>query len=148
MLWRWAFLDVRPQLSSPNPNFSKPRTRTANSDFWSWLTHELLGRLKFTNPNLQIYLPKLANFEKLGLGFDNQCRIVFLSLWMNKCLEGVNDRLFWNPGVISYAMIPRWRPNLKLFIIVTSIVHDCDCLSPFRSEVDHARNRMSLIVFW
>jgi hypothetical protein len=29
------FLVVRAQLSSPNPNFSKPRTRTANSDFWS-----------------------------------------------------------------------------------------------------------------
>jgi hypothetical protein len=31
-----AFLVVRPQLSSPNPNFSKPRTRTENSDFSSW----------------------------------------------------------------------------------------------------------------
>jgi hypothetical protein len=37
----------------------------------------LLGRLKFTIPNLQIYLPKKANFEKLGLGIDNPCRIVF-----------------------------------------------------------------------
>ncbi len=114
-MWRWVFLVVRPQLSSPNPNFSKPRTRTENSDFWSWLTHQLLGRLKFTNPNLQIYLPKMLNSEKLGLGIDNPCRIVFLSLRMNNCLERVNDRHVWNPGVFSNAMIPRRRPNLKLF---------------------------------
>ncbi len=76
-LWmrRWAFLVVRPQLSSPNPNISKPRSRTENSDFWSWLTHQLLGRWKSTIPNLQIYLPKKANSEKLGLGIDNPCRI-------------------------------------------------------------------------
>jgi hypothetical protein len=65
-------------LSSPNPNFSKPRRRTANSDFLSRLTHQLLGRVKATVPNLQIYLPKKANSEKLGLGIDNPRRIVFL----------------------------------------------------------------------
>jgi hypothetical protein len=37
----------------------------------------LLERLKSTIPNLQIYLPKKANFDKLGLGIDNPCRIVF-----------------------------------------------------------------------
>jgi hypothetical protein len=37
----------------------------------------LLGRLKFKIPNLQIYLPNMANSEKLGLGIDNPCRIVF-----------------------------------------------------------------------
>jgi hypothetical protein len=36
----------------------------------------LLGRLKSTIPNLQIYLPKKANSEKLRLGIDNPCRIV------------------------------------------------------------------------
>jgi hypothetical protein len=68
-------------------------------DFWSRLTHELLGRLKFAIPNLQIYYPKKANFEKLGLGIDNPCRVVFLSLQVNKCLERFNDQHFWNPGV-------------------------------------------------
>jgi hypothetical protein len=63
-------------LSSPNPDFSKLRSRTANSDFWSKLTHEFLGRLKSTIPNLQMYLPKRANSEQLGLGIDNPCRIV------------------------------------------------------------------------
>jgi hypothetical protein len=123
-MWRWAFLVVRPQLSSPNPNFSKPRTRTANSDFWSWLTHQLLGRLEFTIPNLHIYLPKQANSEKLGLVIHNPCRIYFLSLRMNKCSERVNDRHFWNPGVFSYAMIWRWRPNLQVFFfIITYVVY-------------------------
>jgi hypothetical protein len=71
-------LIVRPKLSSPNPNFSKPRTRTENSDFLSRLTHQLLGGLKSTISNLQIYLPKKrANSEKLGLGIDNPCGIVF-----------------------------------------------------------------------
>jgi hypothetical protein len=37
----------------------------------------LLGRLKSTIPNLQIYPPKKANSEKLGLGIDNPCRIAF-----------------------------------------------------------------------
>jgi hypothetical protein len=37
----------------------------------------LLGRLKFTIPNLPIYLLKKANSEKLGLGIDNPCRIGF-----------------------------------------------------------------------
>jgi hypothetical protein len=121
---RYAFLVVRPQLSSPNPHFSKPRIWAANWDIWSRLTHELLGRLKFTIPILQIYSPKKANFEKLGLGLDNPCRIVFLSLQMNTCLERVNDRHFWNPGVFSYAMIPRCRPNSRVFFfIVQSIVY-------------------------
>ncbi len=38
---------------------------------------ELLGRLKSTIPNLQIYLPQKANSGKLGLGIDNPCRIFF-----------------------------------------------------------------------
>jgi hypothetical protein len=59
----------------------------------------------------------MANSEKLGLGIDNPCTIVFLSLWMNKCLGMVNDRHFWNPGVFSYAIIPRWRPKLKVFFL-------------------------------
>jgi hypothetical protein len=37
----------------------------------------LLGRLKSTIPNLQMYLPKKANSDKLGLGIDNPCRIIF-----------------------------------------------------------------------
>jgi hypothetical protein len=99
----------------PTPNFSKPRTKTAKSDFLSRLTPQVFARLKSTIPNLKSYLPKMANSEKLGLGIDNTCRIVFLSLRMNKCFERVNERHFWNPGVFSYTMIPRLRPNLKLF---------------------------------
>jgi hypothetical protein len=64
-------------LSSSNPNFSKPRSRTENSDFWSRLNQQLLKRLKSKIPHLQIYLPRMANSEKLGLGLDNPCRIVF-----------------------------------------------------------------------
>jgi hypothetical protein len=79
--------------------------------------------LKFTIPNLQIYLPKKANFEKLGLGIDNPCRIVFLSLRMNKGLERVNDRHFWNPGVSSYAMIPRCRPNSRVFFFLNRPIY-------------------------
>jgi hypothetical protein len=60
----------------PTP-FSKPRSRTENSDLWSRLTHQLLGRLKSTIPNVQIYLPKKANSEKLGLGIDGPFGIVF-----------------------------------------------------------------------
>jgi hypothetical protein len=44
---------------------------------------------------------------------------------MNKYLERVNGRHFWNPGVFSYALIPRCRPNSSFFssFIVTSIVY-------------------------
>jgi hypothetical protein len=60
----------------------------------------------------------------LGLGIDNPRKIVSLSLRMNKCLERVSDRHFWNPGVFSYAMIPRCCPNSRVsFLIVTSIVY-------------------------
>jgi hypothetical protein len=75
-----AFLVVRPRLSSPNPNFSKPRSTTENSYFSSRLTHQLLGRLKSTIPSLQMYLPKNANSAKLGLGIHKPCRIVFFFL--------------------------------------------------------------------
>ncbi len=138
-MWRWAFLVVRAQLSSPNPNFSKPRTRTANSNFWSWLTHKLLGRFKFTIPNLQIDLPKKGKFWEIGVGDRQSTEDISLSLRMNKCLERVNGRHFWNPGVCSFAMITRWRPNLKFFFIVTSIVYASDyrlqirmCVKKFR----------------
>jgi hypothetical protein len=43
---------------------------------------------------------------------------------MNKCLDRVNDRHSWNPGVLSYAMIPGCRANSRVFIfIITSIVY-------------------------
>jgi hypothetical protein len=64
-----AFLVVHPQLSSPNPNFSKLEQQFRI--FWSRLAHKLLGRLKSKIPDLQIYQPKKANSEKLGLGIDN-----------------------------------------------------------------------------
>jgi hypothetical protein len=54
---------------------------------------------------------------------------IFLSLLMKKRLERVNDRHSWNPGVFSYAMIPKCRPNSKGFFIVASVVyglHRCE----------------------
>jgi hypothetical protein len=100
----------------PTPTYQNLATTTANLDLWSRLTHQFLGRLKSTIPNRQICLPKKVNSEKLRLGIDNPCRILFLLSWqMNKCLERVNDRHFWNPGVFSYAMIPRCRPNERFF---------------------------------
>ncbi len=43
---------------------------------------------------------------------------------MNKCLKRVYDRHFWNPGVFSYAMILKCRPNSRvIFFIVASIVY-------------------------
>jgi hypothetical protein len=32
-------------------------------------------KIKSTIPNLQIYLPKKTNYEKLGLGIDYPCKI-------------------------------------------------------------------------
>ncbi len=58
------------------------------------------------------------------MGLDNPCRIHFLSLRMNKCLERVNHGHFWTPVVFIYAMIPRCCPNSrKFFFIVTSVVY-------------------------
>ncbi len=112
--------DRRFRLSAHNCRVPTPTSQNLEleqqiSDFWSRLSHQLLGRLKSTIPNLQIYQPKKATSEKLGLGIDNPCRMVFfLSLRMNKCLERVNDRHFWNPRVVSYAMIPRCHPNSRV----------------------------------
>ncbi len=50
---------------------------------------------------------------------------------MNKCLERVNDRHFWNRGVFSYTMIPRCFPHSRvMFFIVTSIVYGRDDVEP------------------
>ncbi len=153
-----TFLVVRPQLSSSNNNFSKLGTRTGNLDFWSRITYQLLERLKSTIPNLQIYLPKNA----MELGIDNLCRIVFflLSLPMNKCLERVNDRHFWNPGVFNYAMIPRCRPNSRGFFhchiyslcpweLETSVLPSSTktCVFTLAVHVGWARNNLC-VVFW
>ncbi len=119
----FVFLVVRPQLSTPNPNFSKPRTKTANSDFSSWLTHQFLGRLKFTNPNLQIYLPKMANSEKLGLGIDNPCRIVFWVWGWTSAWRGLMTGIF---GILESSAATQWYQDCaqpKTFFIVTSIVY-------------------------
>jgi hypothetical protein len=51
----------------------------------------------------------------------------FLSLRMNKCLERVNDRHFWNPGVFSYAMIPRRHPNSKVFFFFHRHIYSLWC---------------------
>jgi hypothetical protein len=92
-------------------------TRTANSDFWSWLTHPLLWRFKSKIPNLQIYLLKKANSEKLGIG--NPCRIVFF--WVcgwTSAGRGLMTWHSWNRGVFSYAMIPRCCPSSRLAFFV------------------------------
>ncbi len=112
----------------PTPTSQNLATRTTNSDSWSRLTHQFLGRLKPTIPNPQIYLPKKANSEKLGEGMDNLSKIVFLSLRTNKCLERVNDRHFRNPGVFSYAMTPRCRPNSRVFFL------HCHIMKPTKEE--------------
>jgi hypothetical protein len=65
----------------------------------------------------------------LGVGIDNPCRIVFLSLRMNKCLERVNDRHLWNPGLFSYALIPICHPNSRSFFFHRHIYSLCDFLS-------------------
>ncbi len=73
--------------------------------------------MKSTNPNLQIYLPKKANSEKLGLGIDNPRRIVIFFEFADEQVlgEGYNHWHFWNPGVFSSAMISRCHPNSRLF---------------------------------
>jgi hypothetical protein len=52
----------------------------------------------------------------------------FFEFAVKKCFERVNDRLFWNPGVFSYAMytmIPRCRPKSRgFYFIVASIVYE------------------------
>jgi hypothetical protein len=41
-------------------------SRKEYSEFWSWLTHQLLERLKSMIPNLQILLPKKGEFWEVG----------------------------------------------------------------------------------
>jgi hypothetical protein len=87
--YRWN--ECRSRLSAhecqvPAPTYQNLESRTANSDFWnneikdyqclragayvskSRLTHQLLGRLKSTIPNLQIYLPKRQILRSWGWG--------------------------------------------------------------------------------
>jgi hypothetical protein len=130
-IWRYYIAACMPTwLSSSNPNFSKPRSITANSDFRGRLTHQLLGRLKTWNPQFLICrsIYQKGKFWNVGVGDWQSMQVTFLSLRMDKCLERVNDRHFWNPGVFSYAMIPRCGPNSRVcFFIVASIVYEYTC---------------------
>jgi hypothetical protein len=45
---------------------------------------------------------------------------------VNKCFLRVNDWHFWNPEVISYAMIPRRRPSSTIFFPIVASVIYCD----------------------
>jgi hypothetical protein len=74
----------------------------------SRLTHQLLERLKSTIP--------WGKFWQVGIGDWHPCRIVLLNLHVNECLLRVNGRQFWNPGVINYAMISRFCPQLTVFV--------------------------------
>jgi hypothetical protein len=104
---------ARKQPRTPNTG---PRSITANLDVWGRLTRQLLGRLKSTIPNQEIYSPKRANSEKLGLGIDKySCRIIFFQgLRMIKCLERVNDRHFWNWSLLL-RNVNKMSPQLKIF---------------------------------
>ncbi len=57
-----------PTIVKFQPQLLKTRSRTANSDFWSWLTHQLLGRLISTHPNLHIYSPFRQSLRSWGWG--------------------------------------------------------------------------------
>ncbi len=118
-----AFLVVRPQLSSSKPNFSKPRTRTAYSDFWSRLTPQLLGRLKSTIPNLQIYLPKKGKFWEVG---DWQSMQDSISGFADEqvLVKGLMTGIF---GILE-SSATQWHEDVAptkefFFIIVTSTVY-------------------------
>ncbi len=87
---RWSFLVVRPWLSSSNPNFSKPRSRTAISDFWNYniKTYQcphhasgadlLVNCLEDWNPLAESSTKK---FWGWGLRLDNPWRMVFFFVY-------------------------------------------------------------------
>ncbi len=41
---------------------------------------------------------------------------------MNKCLERVNGRYFWNFGVFSSAMIPRCHLHSRVFFFIVASI--------------------------
>jgi hypothetical protein len=114
---RRYWLSSAHKLSSSNLNFLKPRTTTANSDFWSWLTHQLLGRLKSTIPNLQIYALKKGKFWEVGVEDWQSTQDSFFFEFADAQVlgEGWWTRHFCIPGVFSYAMIPRCGPDSRGF---------------------------------
>jgi hypothetical protein len=46
---------------------------------------------------------------------------------MNKCLERVNVRHFWNPGVFSYALTPVCHPNSRFFFSSSHLIVYAKC---------------------
>ncbi len=125
-----AFLIVRPQLSSSNPNFSKPRNWTANSDFWSRLTHQLLGRLKSTIPNLQIYLPKNGGFWEVGVGdWQSMQDSVFWVCGWTIAWRGLMTGIF---GIME-SLATQWHKDIAptqefFFFIVASMVYELNAV--------------------
>jgi hypothetical protein len=65
---------------------------------------------------------------------------------MNKCLERVDGRQFWNPGVFSYAIVPRCCPNSRVFLIVTSVVYGQNARSSIFSHLLRIFSRVLSII--
>ncbi len=87
----------------------------------------MLGRLNSTIPNLQIYLPKNANSEKLGLGIDNPCRMVFFVFADEQVLGKGYSLAFLESLRLQLRNDTMMSPQLESFIfIVTSIVYGED----------------------
>jgi hypothetical protein len=76
---------------------------------------QLINCLEYLNAQFLIcrsIYQKKGVFWEVGVGDwqSMQDSFFFWVCW----LERVNDRHFWNPGVFSYAMIPRCHPNSRV----------------------------------
>ncbi len=111
----------------PTPTSQNLATRTANSDLWSRLTHQLLWRLKSTISSLEIYSSNQANSEKLGLGIDNPCVIVFF--WVCGCTSAWRGLMAGIFGILESSATQWYQdvtPTQDFVFIVTSTVYGDD----------------------
>ncbi len=139
---RWSFLIVRPRLSSSNPNFSKPRSRTAYSDSWNYIkkdhcihawAHEsggdqLLTCLKDWNLKFLLceYIYQKGGFWEVGVGDRQSLQESFpVCGWTIAFFWGFMTCTLWNPEVISDAMILKCRPNSTYFFFIVASTFYC-----------------------
>ncbi len=83
-------------------------TRTANSNFWSRLTHQFLGRLKSTIPNLQIYLPKKRILRSWGWGLTIHACYLFWVCGRTSAWRGLMTGIF---GILE-SSATQWHQDV------------------------------------
>jgi hypothetical protein len=91
-----------------------------------WWRRQLAHRNVFAGLLVCDFLWVLLKKSKVGVckGRQQACLIFTSVICRDKCLERINERHFWNPGVFRYAMIidnRKMSPQLRIFFSLSHL---------------------------